>query len=254
MPEIITFISPKGGSGASFCLSGLWSALSEKGHKVLAVDGCFEKCGLDYALGFKSDYVYTMTDVTDGNCIPDEAMCASDKGSFVRFDYENNFFETDKAFEILKNLDFDYILVDVNDRDEEFVNEVLKHTQKLVIVTEPGSLAVKHAELWADKFEPQNAFVLVNKIIPSYIKSGVHYTIDTILDTVSLPLLGLVPWSPDAEIVMTQGVKNGFGDDGLKKVFSNIAERICGSAVKAYDFKKIYDCFKLGKNFSVKVD
>ena len=254
MPEIITFISPKGGSGASFCLSGVWSALMEKGHKVLAVDGCFEKCDLDYVLGFKSDYVYTMTDVTDGNCTPEEAMCTSGNGSFIRFDYENNFFEADKAFEILKNTDFDYILVDINDRDEDFVNEVLKYTQKLVMVTEPSNSAVKHCELWVDKFEPQNAFVLVNKIIPSYIKSGIHYTIDNILDNVSLPLVGLVPWSPDAEIAIAQGVKNGFGDDGLKTVFSNIADRICGLAVKAYDFKKVYDCFKLGKTFSVKVE
>ena len=121
MPEIITFISPKGGSGASFCCAGVWSLLMEKGHKVLAVDGCFEKCALDYALGFKSDYVYTMTDVTDGSCTPDEAMCVSENGSFIRFDYENNFFEADKAFEILKKSDFDYILVDINDRDEDFV-------------------------------------------------------------------------------------------------------------------------------------
>ena len=254
MPEIITFMSPKGGSGATFVCAGVWATLCEKSYKVLAFDACFEKGALDYALGFKSDYVYTMTDVADGNCSLKDAMVIFGSGSFLRADYENNFFETEDAFEILNKTDFDYILVDLNDRNEDFVNEVLKKTHKLILVADPGILSCKCCEMAVDKFEFENTFVLVNKIIPTYIKAGVHCTVDDIIDAVSSPLMGLVPWSPGAEIIMRQGIKNGICDNELKTTFSNVADRICGVQKKAYDFRKVYDCFKLGKNFSVKSD
>ena len=106
MPEIITFMSPKGGSGATFVCAGVWATLCEKSYKVLAFDACFEKGALDYALGFKSDYVYTMTDVADGNCSLKDAMVSFGSGSFLRADYENNFFETEAAFEILIAVSF----------------------------------------------------------------------------------------------------------------------------------------------------
>ena len=254
MPEIITIISPKGGSGASFCCAGLWSALMEKSHSVIAADACFEKNGLDYILGFSSDYVYTMSDVIEESCSLDEALCKRDLGSFIRFDYENNFFNVGMAMETLKNTDYEYVLIDANDRNEEFLNELLGYTDKLIFVTDPGELSVKHCEILAGKLEFENSYVIVNKIIPSYIHAGVNYTIDEILDAVSQAPIGLLPWSPEAEIIIKQGVKHGIEDKGLKCAFSNTADRICGVPAKAYDFKKTYDCFKLGRNFSVKGD
>ena len=254
MPKIITFLSPKGGSGATFCIAGVWYSLVNSSFKTLACDMCFEKCGLDVALGLKNDYVYTLSDAVSESCTAEEAFCTRDNGSFVRCDYEKDFFDTDAAFDILKKSDFDYILCDVTDRDEDFVAKVLKYTDTLVYVTEPGALSVQMCERSAGLFEFDNSLVLVNKIVPTYIHKQIHLTIDEILDSIGYPLLGLVPWVPEAEIIMRQGVTFGIENKKLAEAFSNISLRLTGQKVPAADIDKVYDCFKLGRKFSVKAD
>ena len=254
MPKIITFLSPKGGGGATFCTAGVWNSLLSRDFKVLACDLCFEKCGLDVALGLKNDYVYTLSDAVVQRCTLDEALCTRGLGSFVRSDYEKDFFDTQGAFELLKNSDFDYILCDVADSDESFVNEVLSYTDTLVFVTEPGSLSVQMCERSASVYGFENTLVLVNKIIPTYIEKQIHLTIDEILDSIGYPLIGLVPWNPETEIIMKQGITQGIEDKNLSEAFSNISLRLMGQKVPAIDINKVYDCFKLGRKFSLKAE
>ena len=68
MPEIVAFVSPKGGCGATSVCGLLWYALSDLGYKVLGLDMCFEDGSLDFFLGKESEYIYTLFDVLDGNC------------------------------------------------------------------------------------------------------------------------------------------------------------------------------------------
>ncbi len=254
MPKIIAFTSPKGGNGATFVCSGTWRGLLDRSYNVLAMDMCFERCTLDSALGYESDYVYTMSDVVQENCTLEEAMSMSMDSGFIRCDYDICSFNTDKAFEIVKNSSFDYILVDLTSADEEIISGVLKHIDMLVYVTEPNLTSVKLCCLWSDKYGFENSFVIVNKIIPSYIQAGIHLTIDEIIDMTSSPLLGLVPWSHKSEILLKQGFKFGIDDPLLTKIFDNIARRITGEYVSAYELKNVYDCFKLGRKFGIKSD
>lgn len=254
MAKVIAFTAPKGGSGATLCLAGVWSSFVDKSVEVLACDMCFERCGLDLALGFNNDYVYTLSDAVSGDCSFEETLCKKGSGSFIRCDYEKDFFDVSAAFEILKNSDFKYIFCDLTDRDEDFVKEVLKFTDTLVLVTEPGKLSVQLCERSAGVYDFTDTRVIVNKIIPTYIQKGIHLTIDEILDSIGYPLLGLVPWTYEAEIIYRQGIINSMEDKSLKEAFANIASRIEGQRVCAQEFKKVYDCFKPGRKFSLKAD
>jgi len=247
MPKIITFISPKGGSGATFCLSGIWRCLADNSIRVLGVDACFDKCALDSALDFKNDYIYTMSDVTEGNCTFEDAVSTFGGGSFVRLDYDVPSHGIGDAFEIIKKSDYDYVLVDLSDRSEAAVRDVLSFTDTLVCVTEPSQISAEFCAKFLQTADFDNSYILVNKIIPTYIKNKIHLTIDEISDETSCPLIGLVPWSPEAEILLKEGMKGNIEDRLLKDALSNTAERITGKTKPACDFKKIYDCFKIKK-------
>jgi len=77
MSQFIAFVSPKGGSGATFACAGLWYSFAQKGKKVLAVDLCGKRASLDFALGFQNDSVYDVSDVVNGKCSLNEALCVS---------------------------------------------------------------------------------------------------------------------------------------------------------------------------------
>jgi len=253
MPQIITFVSPKGGSGSTFICAGVWHSLVKKSKKVLALDMSFEDCSLDFALGFQSDYIYTMSDVCQDMCTLSEAVCSFGSGSFVRCDYEQQDADVAHVMEIVKASDYDYVLVDLSCHCH-MAELVLKETDSLVVVCHALENAVRRTELWLDKYAVENTYVVINKIIPAYIQSKIHLTADEVLDALCVKPLGFVPWSPWADVALKQGMRWGPEDEALESAFSNISSRIMGEYVPADEFKDIYKCFKLSKKFAVKND
>ncbi len=257
MAEIFAFVSPKGGCGSTFVCAGLWRTLADMDSKVLALDFSFDRCTLDFALGFQSDYVYTLSDVLSGGCDLSEAVvcdAGTSGAGFLRGDYEYDGMDFSKVSSLIKSAGYDYVLIDLQMTDYSVIQGVLSFAHKLVYVTEPTAAAVKLCEDSAGRLDFEHSFILVNKIIPSYTQSGIHLTVDEIMDITGCALLGLVPWTPEAEIILKQGLTKGICDLSLKTVFANIALRIKGEHTPAYDIKKVYDCFKLGRKFALKGD
>ena len=256
MAEVIAFVSPKGGCGATFACAGLWHALAEGGSSVLALDFCFDKCTLDFALGFQSDYVYTLSDVLSGVCDLQEALVQDGvhrNSGFLRGDYEYDNLDFAAVSSLVESSDYEYVLIDLQ-ADAQIIQQVLSFTHKLVYVTEPSLSAVKLCENMASRLDFENSFIIVNKIVPSFVKSGIHLTVDDIVDIVSYPLLGLIPWSPGAEIMLKQGMSKEIDDADINIVFANMVSRIKGEHTPAYDIRKVYDCFKLSRKFALRSD
>lgn len=74
-------------------------------------------------------------------------------------------------------------------------------------------------------------------------------TVDEILDAVGVPLLGLIPWTPDADAAFCTGFAQGVDNSSLSHAFSNIALRLRGEKIPALDIDKDYDCFKKNRAF-----
>ena len=147
MNRIIALASPKGGCGSSFVCANLWYSLLGAGHKVLALDMGYENSGLDYALGFQNDYIYTLGDVICGNCTLEEALVTSPKaeqGFYMRADYEYTFQNFDKIRSLLENTDFEYILADVSGISLKELDSHICDT--IIYVTEPSEVAVHISE------------------------------------------------------------------------------------------------------------
>ncbi len=241
MPKVIAFLSMKGGCGATFVCAGVWHALSQKSYKVLALDMCFEKCTLDFALGFNNDYVYTLTDVIEGNLGVEEAISSDSVGSFLRAGYEKDDFDYDKASRIIKNTSYDYILMDVSGYCEEDAKTALSVADEIMLVTDCTPVCARFSLDFVQSMgDRDNISIIINKIVPYMIRDGIHLTIDEVLDYIGCHLKGLIPWDCGAEFILA-------GEDGglenypsLKASFGNLASRITGEVVPACDIEAFF--------------
>ena len=129
MPRIITFTAPKGGCGSTFVSASLCYMFVQKSQRVLALDMCFERCTLDSALGFQNDYVYTLKDVTDGECTLKEAVCSFDGVDFVRCGYEKDCPDYEKIADVL--IDEASISPDSQVTQDNLISEVKDMLDKL---------------------------------------------------------------------------------------------------------------------------
>ena len=243
MAKVVVFTSPKGGCGATFACALTANMLAESSQKVLALDMCFEKCTLDFALGFQNEYVYTLTDVIDGQSTLDEALCRG-KVDFLRADYEDSFFEFEKAEDVLKDAKYDFILIDTQAFNKRSVQSLCDFADKIVAVTDCTPVSSKLTQSFTDNMSnTENIFILINKIVPYYIRDGFHFTVDELLDSIGYPLLGLIPWDCGAELITTDSASTINDFPALKEIFSNISKRLLGQKVSACD---IEDIFKSG--------
>ena len=239
MPEIIAFVSPKGGAGSTFVCSSMWKTLTKKEYKVLALDMCFENCTLDLALGFQNDYVYTLFDVLCNSCTLDDAVCGEPSG-FVRLDYESCSYDFPKLFEVIAHSSYDYVLIDIDSQCKNILSGVFDFCSKVVIVTDCTQASVKLCENFIGEFEfLKEPLVIVNKIMPYLIRDGIHLTIDEVLERLSCELLGLIPWSIHSEFIL--GTDSDISDYvALFNPLFSIAERIEGGYVPACDIESLF--------------
>ncbi len=253
MAEIIAFVSPKGGCGSTFMCAGLWNAFANNSQKVLAVDFCFEKGTLDFSLGFQNDYIYTLSDCLDGSAeFSDILVGYPDKSVFfVKSGHEYAPFDFKKLIKYFEG--FDYVLIDMPSIDA-ILGEIIPSADTVVCVTDLSEVSLKLCDSFLSSYETDNCLVAINKVIPSYCAGGIHHTVDEALDILGVSLLGIVPWTPKAEIVLKQGFKYGMEDEIADRAFANMARRLTGDTVRACEFKNVYDCFKLHKGFCIKAD
>ena len=239
MPQVIVFASPKGGSGATFACANVARMLAENSQKVLAVDMCFETCTLDSALGFQDEYVYTFSDVLNGDSSLEEAVCSL-QIDFLRADYENNFFDFDKAFDTIKHSQYDFVLIDAQ-CNRECLDELIPNVHKVVVVTDCSPVSVKLAQSFASCAEDScDVCILINKIVPYYIADGLHLTIDEVIDGIGHPLLGMVPWDCGTEFVIGTAQHDIKKYPALSESFSNIASRLMGQRIPACDIERTF--------------
>ncbi|MBQ8588477.1 MAG: AAA family ATPase [Clostridia bacterium] len=247
MPRIITFTSPKGGCGSSFVCASLWYILTNCNEKVMALDMCYEKCTLDYALGFQNDYVYTLSDVIAGSCSLEEAVSYSGNSCFLRSDYEQNGMDYDIAAQLLRESDYDYILIDMPPFSGDIAKGILSFSDELIIVSDCTAVSAKLCDSFLNDIGSVKARLVINKIIPSYIKDGIHLTVDELLDMLGIELLGLAPYDECVEIILKNGVSQGLEVELFREVFGNMALRLTGERIPAADIAS-----KKPRNFLVK--
>ena len=248
MNAAIAIASGKGGTGKTTTCACLASALCKENKKVLAIDCDFGLRNLDLALGLYDSVVFDLSDAISGVCSSHDTIIHHPKLAGLDFicapqdESKTNFSPQDFATFVRDFIpEYDYILLDCPASIGHAFKCSIAAANQAIVVTIPQMYALRDAQKIADIITDNgisDAKILVNMVRRRYIKKGYSKNIDEIIDIVSLPLIGIVPY--DESLSAYQNRRLDIMDNQklmASKAFTNIAKRILGQRVPILNIK-----------------
>ena len=201
MGELIAILSGKGGTGKTSVCAAVASALAMDGKRVLCVDCDVGLRNLDISLGMSDSGALSFMDVCNGDydismasvhpLIPQlhfltaPMNCQVESIDPVAFD----------RFVRKARQEFDYVFLDAPAGVDAGFRLTAAAADRCILVTGPGPAAVRDASRVGELLElmgKTNVRLVVNRVIPRMV-SAMATTLDDVMDTAGLPLLGIIP-------------------------------------------------------------
>jgi len=212
--EVIAVLSGKGGTGKTSVCAGVAIALAESGERVLCIDCDVGLRNLDISLGISDSGALSFLDVAQGGY--DLSCAAAHPG------HANLWFLTapmncspekispDAFCEMLQSarLMFDYIFLDAAAGVDAGFRLVAEFADRHMLVTGSGPAAVRDASRVGELLElmgKKDVRMVVNRVDKSML-SYLRVTIDDVMDTTGLPLLGVVLEDPNVVLAAACGM------------------------------------------------
>ena len=238
MGEVFAVLSGKGGTGKTSVCAGVATALAEEGKKVLCIDCDVGLRNLDISLGLSDNGGLSFLDVSSGNYpleqaakhplyttlsfltapmnCPVESIDPADFGRLLR----------------QARREFDYIFLDAPAGVDAGFRLVSAYADRFLLVTGSGPAAVRDASRVGELLElmgKREIRLIVNRVNRDVLQT-VRMTIDDVMDTAGLPLMGVILEDPYVTLAAS------FGQPLLKyarrceaaKAYRKIAKRIQG--------------------------
>ena len=201
MGELIAVLSGKGGTGKTSVCAGLATAMAASGLQILCIDCDVGLRNLDISLGLSEAGSLSFLEVCRGdytlsqatqhplfpslsfltapmNC-PPESIPVAEFGKLMREARQQ----------------FDYIFLDAPAGLDAGFRLCTAYADRCILVTGPGPAAIRDAARVGDILElmgKTNVRLIVNRISRKMV-SATEITVDDVMDTAGLPLLGVVP-------------------------------------------------------------
>ena len=201
MGELIAVLSGKGGTGKTSVCAAVASALAIDGKRVLCVDCDVGLRNLDISLGMSDSGALSFMDVCNGDydismasvhpLIPQlhfltaPMNCQVESIDTAAFD----------RFARKARQEFDYVFLDAPAGVDAGFRLTAAPADRCILVTGPGPAAVRDASRVGELLElmgKTNVRLIVNRV-SSRMVSAMATTIDDVMDTAGLPLLGIIP-------------------------------------------------------------
>lgn len=232
--EVITVLSGKGGTGKTSVCAGLSTALAAANRRVLCIDCDIGLRNLDISLGMSDSGALSFLDICRGdyplrtaavhpqfpslqfltapmNCPPEDVDLAS-FGQMIQSARQ----------------EFDYVFLDAPAGVDAGFRLAASFADRCILVTGPGPAAVRDAKRTGEVLElmgKENIRLVVNRVEKKLI-SAIDVTIDDVMDTAQLPLLGIVP--EDRNVTLSAA----FGRPILKYAPRSAASKACRRIAK----------------------
>ena len=209
--ELIAILSGKGGTGKTSVCAALATALAADGKRVLCIDCDVGLRNLDIALAMSDCGTLSFLDVYRG----DYSLAQASEHP----NYPGLFFLTapthcnpesidrDAFGEFLWDAkrEFDFILLDAPAGVDAGFQLTASFADRCVLVTGPGPASVRDVSRVGELLElmgKQNVRLIVNRV-SSRMAGAMETTVDDVMDTTGLPLLGVVPEDPNVTLAAT---------------------------------------------------
>ena len=204
MGELIAVLSGKGGTGKTSVCAGIATALAAAGRKVLCIDCDVGLRNLDISLGLSDSGALSFLDICQGHYPLTKAAAhpAFPSLHFLTAPMNCPAEAIDRtAFgDMLSQArrDYDYIFLDAPAGVDAGFRLVAAFADRCILVTGPSPAAIRDASRAAELLElmgKTNVRLIVNRV-KRKLFSAMELTIDDVMDTAGLPLLGIVPEDP----------------------------------------------------------
>ncbi len=238
MGELFAVLSGKGGTGKTSVCAGIATALAIQGKRVLCVDCDVGLRNLDISLGMSDCGALSFLDISEGGYPLERAAIHPlyNNLAFLTAPMNRPVEKIDPAAfrEMLQNArnTFDYIFLDAPAGVDAGFRLVSQVADRFLLVTGAGPAAMRDAARVGDILElmgKTQVRLVVNRVQREMLKT-VKLTIDDVMDTAGLPLMGVVLEDPNVTLAAS------FGQPLLKfarrspasKAFRRIAMRVQG--------------------------
>ena len=202
MGKVIAVVSGKGGTGKTTSAAAIASCLAALGKKTLCIDFDAGLKNLDLALCMTEFAVMDYTDVVNGNIKLLEAGSESPRIPNLFFlaappvcDPEAENMQGLKAMLEEVREEFDLCIIDAPSGVGRGFHQAVSFADMTIIVTAGEFPAIRDAQQAAGvarELGQSDVRLLVNRIIPKNLKH-IKTTIDDVIDTVGVQLIGIVP-------------------------------------------------------------
>ena len=238
MGELIAVLSGKGGTGKTSVCAGIAVALAAEGKKILCIDCDVGLRNLDISLGMSDCSALSFLEVSEGSYPLEQAT--------EHPLYPNLKFLTAPMNRPVEKIDaeafgnmlrkarnaFDFIFLDAPAGVDAGFRLVSQAADRFLLVTGSGPAAVRDAARVADLLEimgKTNIRLIVNRVQREVLKT-VKITIDDVMDTAGLPLMGIVPEDSNVTLAasFSQPVLKFSKRCEAAKAYKRIAKRIQG--------------------------
>ena len=201
MGELIAVLSGKGGTGKTSLCAAIATALAAEGRRVLCIDCDVGLRNLDISLGIPDSGALSFLDVSQGDYPLEQAdrHPVFSKLSFLTAPMNCPVEKIDvrRFADMLRTARqrFDYILLDAPAGVDAGFRLVAEPADRFLLVTGSGPAAIRDAARVGDILEimgKRDIRLIVNRVDKEML-STIHLTIDDVMDTAGLPLIGIVP-------------------------------------------------------------
>ena len=239
MGQVAACISGKGGTGKTTLCAAVAGSLAKRGKTVLCIDLDVGLRNLDISLGMRDEATVSFLDVMEGRCamdgIPGHPLLPGLQLLTAPVTPLPPAIDEEKFFSLLTQARecFDWVFLDAPAGIGEFFRLAVRRATHSIVVTQADPACLRDAQragALAREYGPQWARVVVNRVVPR-LYNRLRTNVDDIMDTVGLPLLGLVPEHADVLLSAAWGVPLCSTDCPAAVACRNIARRLEGESV-----------------------
>jgi septum site-determining protein MinD len=236
---VIVITSGKGGTGKTSLTSGLAVALARAGQRTLCIDCDVGLRNLDLSLGMTDAALMDFSDVIEGRCGLDQALTPHPTIPGLSLltaplTLSTDFPKDRGLGDLLQEAreKSDYILIDSPAGLGAGFQLAVQHADRAIVVAVSDPASLRDAQQVVSKLAAiQTIHLVVNRVRPSLLRR-MGATIDDAMDTVGLPLLGLVPEDPKVTLAAGKGIPLAeLSQRGAARSYQNIARRLQGEEV-----------------------
>ena len=240
MGELIAVLSGKGGTGKTSVCAAVSTALARMGHKVLAIDCDMGLQNLDISLGLSDSGAISFLDVCEGGYSLSQAARHSQFETLAFLTAPLNRTAESVSSDGFRDLvrtakkEFDYIFLDAPAGIDAGFELAAKHADRCLIVTGADPAAMRDAARAAQRLElmgKSDVRLIVNRV-SRRLFSTMSVTVDDVMDTAGLPLIGVVPEDQNVTLAAAFGKPLiEYTNRGAAKACEAIAKRLEGRHV-----------------------